>query len=665
MRAMSRARDWPPDDQLAASERSTKRARQQPFEGLFGHDRKTKPTAVSCPRAEQRLSIYGHQTRPRLTILAVMIEALRFQQTSPKLVAPPISGGLPKGLVLQLWIRRTGDSTRQPIVELAGDSSRLVLGTGARPDVLSLALTANGTTTEITAPGPLSIARWVQVRAVVGTDGTATLEVLGMKLAQGKLPVLGSEPRTLKIGGLIGELAQLQVWKHHAPNLLSYDPPKDLDAGNLWAYYSLAKLGWDATNKQSIVVDAGPHKRHAVLQGSTNAPTRVTHDERLDRGNAAHLRFINNDRTPKLNPLIGLTGQLTLEAWVCPVGDSPMPVIQLLGSETRLTLVAGGKEGEVAVLSIGTDRSVYVLARATGLALPNQWSHVAVTLEVVQVDGTHPGLKVSRLNLGIFQQGQLRDSQSHNVTLMGPAIPAARLIKQAMIPGVSLGGLAPGYARFRGGMAEVRIWRGASQERVETLWLARARGDEPELAACYRLDTDPRKALVDISPSRGWAEAPSGTSLQREQCPPLAATSGELAFRVEARGKLLREKLLDSSSVSPTPTSKINLQVTNTTTGQTTNLRETSAERNVFDATIEVTSRSGNSPLDRVLEVRLDQPLNRLEVVGGKIVQTAWAANQTQSIALPASGRLRLRFAAEHLACPTIRLRISGTPGGV
>ena len=585
-----------------------------------------------------------------------MIEALRFQQASPKLVAPPIAEGFPNGLVVQLWIRRTGDTTRQPIVELAGATSRIVLGTGARPDVLSLAVITNGVTTEISAPGALPIARWVQVRAILRPDGTAELDVLGMTLARGKLSSPGTEARTLRIGGLIGELTQLQVWKHQSPAKLSYGPPL-LGGANLWAWYPLAALEWDAATKQSVTKDASSNQRHATFQGSTNAPVPIVHDEPLDRGQAPHLRFVSNTKTPNIGPLIGpnnMGTRLTLEAWVCPTGDSSMPVLQLQGTNARITLAAGGPEGELALLSIDKDAQVTVLSRVTGLVLPNQWSHVAVHLHVEKVSA------LSRLTVSLFHQGQLRKTEPFTMSLSYPAANrAGQLARSCLIPEVHLGGQAPGYPLFRGGMAEVRIWRGSDQERLESMWLTRARGDESQLIMCYRLDTEPSKPLVDISPSKGSARAPNGSSLQKDQCPPLAATSGALAFRVQGRGKLLREQLKPAS----TPSTKINLQVTNTTTGQTTNLRPTA--RDVFHATIEVATRSGNSPLGRLLEVRIDQPLTLLQSKGAQVVQTPWAANQTQTIPLPASGQIRLRFAAKQLSCPTIRVRIAGTPGGV
>lgn len=601
-----------------------------------------------------------------------MIEALRFPQSSPKLVAPPISAGLPNGLVLQLWIRRTLDQTRQSIVELSGATSRIVLGTGARPDVLSLAVVAGDKITEISVAGAMPMARWVQVRAIVDPDGTAELRVLGMTLAHGKLPAPGSEARTLTIGGgLVGELTQLQVWKHSKPMKLTYDPP-DLTAGNLWAYYPLAALEWDAASKMSVAKDLGPNRRHAGAQGTTNLPTRIVHDEPLDWGQAAHLRFVSNTRMPNLGPLVGLSGRLTMEAWICPDTWSAAPIIQLHGNDGRLVLVAGGPEHrDLALLSIGRPRKepllqvtippeVTVLARFNEGLQANQWSHVAVTLAVESVMVSNQ--MVPQLTISLFLNGRRRAQKTEWIVGNG-VIRAASMIQSALVPAVTLGGVAPNYPRYCGGMAEVRIWAGASQERVEALWLARARGDEKELLACYRLDTDTSKPLVDISPRRGFARAPAGTNLQREHCPPLAATSGELAFRVEARGKLVREQLTRANLGAGTLSLQVTAKATNTLIGAS--VASQLAKQNVFDATIQVTSRSGNSPIDRTLEVRLDEPLDLLQVRQGQLVKTPWAANQTHSIPLPASGRVRLRFAAKQLACPTLRLRIGGTPGCV
>ncbi|MFY0534200.1 hypothetical protein [Nannocystis pusilla] len=116
-----------------------------------------------------------------------MSKVLAFTQAT-KLVSPSIDGGLPDGMLLQLWIRRTGDAASQTIVELAGAKTRIVLGTGDRADVLRFSVITGKSGPELTIPGGLPLDRWVQVRAGIGPEGKGWIRVNGMAYAEGPCP---------------------------------------------------------------------------------------------------------------------------------------------------------------------------------------------------------------------------------------------------------------------------------------------------------------------------------------------------------------------------------------------------------------------------------------------------------------------------------------------
>lgn len=581
-----------------------------------------------------------------------MPKVLAFTESSHKLVAPTIAGGLPEGLVLQLWVRRTGAGTRLQIVELAAGADKIVLGSGERPDVLSFAVTQNGKTQELAAWGGLPEDRWVLVCAKLHTNGWATLAVNGVTAAQSNIGGPGQAARTVTIGGgFVGELAELQIWRHPDPGGLSSGPPP-LDHTRLYGYWPLSEATLDPASKKFVSADAAVNKRHALA--ATAVPS-VVHDEALADPDAAFVQF-KSPAAVILSPVPSSTGVVALEAWVRIDSDEALPsaVIQVGTDNQRLVLAAGGKDGEVALVLIEGDKATTV-CRATGLVKKGEWSHVAATV------GTHD--KSRQMALAVYHQGHPRKWEGLLASDKASKFGAlAELMRQPFYTGCRLGGGGPSLALFVGGMAEARIWRSAAAERVGAMWLARARGDEDHLVACYRLDAGTSE-LVDLSPRRGLGAGWGELAVVKQGGPPLASTtSATRAFQVAARGKLVREPLpaIQTQKVKPkNDKTKILLDV------RPIHSPGANGQSSLFDATIEVSARDAQALTGRSLEVRVDRPLTAVLAQAEVVTYAQWKPGEVHVVALPGSGRVRLRFVADAMTCPTIRVRVRGAAGGV
>ncbi|MFY0534201.1 LamG-like jellyroll fold domain-containing protein [Nannocystis pusilla] len=339
-----------------------------------------------------------------------------------------------------------------------------------------------------------------------------------------------------------------------------------------------------------------------------------------------------------------MNGKLTLEAWVRLDTDesSPGTVVQLGAGSRRLVLAAGGKDGEVALTLVVGDTTTR-LCSAKGLVKKGQWAHVAAT---ARLDDT--GLAIDSQ---VYFQGTAR---AKGKTALDPAKPAQftalqTLLSSPVVSQCSLGGAAPGLARLRGGLAEVRIWRGVKPERLAQLWLTRVRGDENGLLACWRLDAVTDGLFHDHGPRSGWGHAAAGVTLADTNGPPLPTTAGA-PYRLKTRGKLVRETVA-GPKVSTKMLGSQPKQLYGTTL--------------VYDATVEVTTPAGDGASDRSLEVRIDRPLSAFVGPTEKGELKPWKADETQVVSLNGAGKVRLRFLADDLGCPTIRVRVAGAAGGV
>jgi len=580
-----------------------------------------------------------------------MTDVLAFAAASPTLTAPTIDEGLPDGFVIQVWIRRTGGEKSQPIVTIAGSKTKMVLGTGERGDVLSFGVAGDAKST-MTAAGALPIERWVPVRLVVKGDGDASISVLGRQVAAGKVTALGSEARTITIGGgaLGFEMAEVQIWRRAAPS----SGALTLEAPDLWAFYPLASI--EVAGQGWVTRDAGPKGRHAAASA---AGTVVRHDEEFDPGPSPCARFDGDSEDTRMSALGGIGRQLALEAWVCPeVDDGAPPSVVRIGEESgKVVLAAGGSKGRLAVIAVVGTQAVSVLG-IDGVVPKGEWHHVAASVVVeatkatveLFVDGRRVksaslGVKTSDVGLGI--------SVPTGGSRLGEFTAISGAVGGSLTTVAILGGAARGCSRFRGGMAEVRVWRRVSADAIASGWLSRVRGDEDGLAACYRLDDAESGQFVDISGRRGVAKVASGV-VASEAGPPLAATRAARTFMLRARGKLSREHV-PVSAFEGVPVGFAGF-------GGASGAR---ALCSVFDATILVARQSGAGLWGRRLLVRVDSPVLALVGAGEAAKATQWERGKTYAVPIAGAGTVRLRFLASESRCPTVRVQVEGAAGGI
>lgn len=608
-----------------------------------------------------------------------MILGLLFTKDTPRVDLPDMPRGLDPGLTLRVAVRRSGSDGRQRILELGtAAGSRVVLETGDSPDTLILAQEQGGIRRELVARGVLPPERWVHICTTLEPDGDARIEVFGLAVARGNIGNPDGAGRTENFLGrgragnpFVGALSQLHIWRSPSPDYLSDGSPA-LDSDKLWAAYALDRTPKISETQDGVtttyyhLVDAGKlrkHGRSSIELGGMRS------DEPLYDSQVRALKLVDGETQIQLAPLSALREGLTMEAWICPSdGTQLRSVVRLVGS-TPLALCAGGPDGALSLVgyakvSVGfldvIDKQVPLLT-AKSVLKAGVFSHIAATVQRISDQQYTATLYVQGQQVA---RASWKGIQSDANILALNGVLRADLLRSA-IGGTS--GLLP-YKGFLGSIAELRLWsRALSASELGARWLTRAAGDEPGLAACYRLDELSSGCTRDISAVRGVATVPSGAILGVAGGLPLLPSSSSERVRIEARGKLVQERLLirvpDPEIVTITMPQTNPLDLPSLPGSGNTGLPKAPKYQHentlVFDATLKALSPSGESLRGATLEVRLDEGLRAISTVKDDTTFTAWQGGQTYRITVPASGTLRLRFIAGRLACPTLRVRIA------
>ena len=112
-----------------------------------------------------------------------MISTLVFSPTSRPIKLPAVTEGFGNGILLTVWVRRTGSGSRQRIVDLGTAAGlHLVLGTGDQDDSLAIGIEQGTDRKEVVAEGALPLNRWVKVTALASSIGVANLSVFDIHL---------------------------------------------------------------------------------------------------------------------------------------------------------------------------------------------------------------------------------------------------------------------------------------------------------------------------------------------------------------------------------------------------------------------------------------------------------------------------------------------------
>lgn len=381
--------------------------------------------------------------------------------------------------------------------------------------------------------------------------------------------------------------------------------------------------------------------------------------------NATSLKLSGSGKPLRISPITDLQGQVTLEAWVRPDNTERRAVLSIGDGGCFLVLAVGG--GEVTALAVQNDK-VTVLCTGGGQVGVGQWHHVALTASLAR-----PNEPNSKVTVAVYHQGKAVASRGLAQYIGRTTIPTA---EHALVAGILvsrfletcfIGGVPGVVPVWLGAVSEARIWSTAAAADVEARSRLRARGDEPGLAACYRLEGFGSGCIHDISARRGFGVPRGNATVIRISDLPLPATHGADQVRLRVRGKLVRERIvICTSGQLQRPSSAVSAIVGNTTSGiALSSERYERREVTVFDATLEPRTADGNAIIGATIEVRLDEAMQALVERGGKTTLVSWAAGQTYSVTVPASGKARLRFVASRLSCPTVRARVPGMPEGV
>jgi hypothetical protein len=593
-----------------------------------------------------------------------MISTLSFAMNPGPIKFPPIVGGYASGLRFQLWVRRTGTAARQRIIELGnGAGTRLVLETGDLPDSLTLGVERDGAgRTEITALGALPQNRWVQVTAVVPASGNAWLALFSTQAACGpiSLPISG-DPLNVRIGGglrgnlFVGQLSSFEIW------MLNGTGP-----ATKWGAWTLDQAVLDHTDQTVSppvnyfrVDDTTTNNHDGTFTGA------VALEQFPSPLNGPPVQILESDGTGsplRISPITGISGGLSMEAWIRPNQvTSPQAILALATTRTKLFLVAGGSQQELSLVIVGVAGTYTVLLEPQSF-IPSVWSHVALTL---QQDNS-----LAPIVCSLYVQGQLRESVSVPSTdTLIRANPFAGwdvldkpksledLLHAQVLASCSIGGRQDTIGMFNGRMSEVRIWSAAlSATDISCRLFSRVTGSEPSLAAGYRLEYITDGCTHDISPARGMGSLPTGCKLVTAYALPLYPTSSTTNVSIKVRGKLVTETVLHPESTHQETIGLLTQTVTNPPTVKTVN---------VFDTTIEPQSPDGSSLGGQNLQILPDDTVTVMQDQGDFTQPTRWDGGKIQSIPLPMTGKIRLRFVATNLSCPTLRMRIDGMPDGI
>ncbi|PCC73403.1 Concanavalin A-like lectin/glucanases superfamily protein [Nannocystis exedens] len=523
------------------------------------------------------------------------------------------------GFTIQMWARPTG---KAGYLWVSGDGGPLLLmlpngSLELRVGVLKLL-----------APGAMTMGRWTHVAVEFAADGAAAVFVDGVRAAAGTLPKLTATPsiRLADPGGPgfsfadVRLLARARTADERAP---SAEPQ------GLLAHYA-GQL--DGTS----VRDAGPHGRHGQGVGAVQA-VEVAELDVLRSPSPGALVWDEHDDLLELPPMTtDFTGGIAVEAWIRPRKTAKDMLLLALGSPDFFNVRLRPGDGALVVDFVAKTGAPAI--KLPGVVRGDEWQHLCVSVD---------GGGMCR----VFVDGRTVHEQ------------------QVAAPAVARDGARTGGAigkEFLGELAELRVWQGGrSLEDVRALWLRRARGDEPQLALCYHLDTLAEGWAIDAGPRRQHARPMGRLTWGDGAGLPLRALNDARRVHVRAAGKLL----LDELPVSLFPKERTGVSVggfghvgveVSSTAGEYGTVKGSLVRCAVYEVAIEP-RRADGSKLAGEVEVRVDAPVTVVRSDGGKLRIEEWKPGTAVKVVVSDGGRARVRvLAAKSLDCPSLRLRAAG-----
>ena len=611
-----------------------------------------------------------------------MISALSLTETTRPIKLPPMPEGIVNGITVNVWVRRTGTSSRQRIIQFGTATGEyFVLGTGDNASSLAIGIERGATRSEMVCDGALPINRWVKVSAMwFPLFQLVSIAVFDITLEQQQIGVFPTGPLVdIQVAGgvagspFVGTLSELEI--------LQLPVPKFFGAGDpavVWGKYPLSSAAYQktvTTNNVAVkyysVPDLGPKNNSGVVEGELG-PLQFA--DGFGLGSVPVLEMAGDPKTLFLSPVQNLSGALTLETWFNPSSTKEVQSMIILSDEKDSSLVVtvggspnGGGNLDV-VLCKGNDK-LQLLSCAYG-ENAGTFQHVAVSFGRGPITNNMvPILMTLYLNGQVITSRTVRSNRIVTPTFGTGAqfLPLLRLMHSKVIPHVRLGGTISGYAKFKGQLSEFRIWNSCrSASEIAGKFLFRLVGNEAGLLACYRLEQSLTGCVFDISDSRGVGTLQPGCTIGTANNLPLPHTSNPSAPHLRVKGKLVTEHMVymaDVVNLVPVTAGSGGIVIEGSTTIVITQ-EQRSEKVTVFDALLEPVVPDGSSQAGKTLQICPDTEV-RVYVANDQnvYVPTKWPALQTQSLTVPASGKLRLRFEARALSFPTLRARYSEMDG--
>ena len=599
--------------------------------------------------------------------------------------------GFGNGISINVWVRRTGSGGRQRILDLGTAAGvHLVLGTGDQADSLAIGIEQGSTRTELVCEGALPLNRWVKVTALATMLGIAKLSVFDIDLEQGIIGTVAAGAFTeCSIAGgaagspFVGSLSGLEIYQLPRPSWGGGGSPSVL-----WGKYPLTGITYLKTVdtvsgpvKYYKVDDVSAKNNDGVVEGGLAAPQFAT---TLGGSAVPVLQMDGMGKTLFLSPIQGLGGSLTLETWFNPTSTQEQQSMIILSDDKDVSLVVtvggnspnGGGNLEVVLCKGSEKTSLLYTAYGENAGV---FQHLAVTFARSEMlSGKIP------IVMSLYLNGQLITSQtvmsdplgmpswSWGTSTARKFLPLLALLNSVVVPNVRLGGTIADYKKYKGQLAEFRIWKSCrTAKEIATRFLSRLVGNEPNLAACYRLEQSVSGCVFDVSDQRGLGSLQPGSTIGTASNLPLLHTSDPSAPHLRVKGKLLSEHMVYTTAVDVTigvPDININLGGFGggTITGGSVNLSQRSERVTVFDATIEPVSPDGSTQVGKTIQICPDGDVTVYFAGDNNVYKpTVWSAKQTYSVTVPSTGKVRLRFKASSLSLPTLRVRYQDMTEGL
>ena len=383
-----------------------------------------------------------------------------------------------------------------------------------------------------------------------------------------------------------------------------------------------------------------------------------------------------------LSPLPTGTGKLTMEAWINPTWGSAEQVFLCLGDDSEIPIhfaltasgststgggtvhfafCQGGTTSDGARVGSTNQPASIKLASAAYPAPAGEFVHVALTLALGQATRDKGSFVITfPITVALYLNGILASSRTLDVNGTGQLMPLVRLLSSAMIPNVFAGGGPTLLSQFTGQLAEVRMWNTCrSADQISSYFQTRAIGNEAGLIACYRLDQSSSGLAYDVSPQHGFAQLPASCSIATASRLPIPNTADTVGTHLNVKGKLVTEYLHYQTA----PSFTVGIPGVGT---KTLNPGETSGNVTVFDATLEPVAADGSSLAGQTIQVCPDGNVTvYLDQSSNISLRDTWNAGSTNHVTVPIYGKVRLRFRANGLTFPTLRVRHAGMVPGV